>query len=142
MDSTRTGVGILANDGLTESEAASVDRVVQVSYKRVSFSVILFKIFRCSQEMLGPDRKVVSIDKKVIVHEHEVIMVNGTPIVLEGEEGEAIKECLLRGSMPPQDLLNHLLLKAGLIVSGKSQTVKADMNVRTSVTTTENAALV
>ncbi len=92
--------------------------------------------------MLGPDRKVVSIDKKVIVHEHEVIMVNGTPIVLEGEEGEAIKECLLRGSMPPQDLLNHLLLKAGLIVSGKCQTVKADMNVKTSVTTTENAALV
>jgi len=69
-------------------------------------------------------------------------MVNGTPIVLEGEEGDAIKDCLLRGSMPPQDLLNHLLLKAGLIVSGKSQTVTADMKVQSSVTTSENAALV
>ena len=38
-------------------------------------------------------------------------MVNGTPIALEGQEGEAIKECLLRGAIPNQDLLNHLLFK-------------------------------
>ena len=38
-------------------------------------------------------------------------MVNGTPIALEGQEGEAIKECLLRGAIPNQDLLNHLLYK-------------------------------
>lgn len=30
MDTSRTGLGVLPNDGLTESEAASVDRVVQV----------------------------------------------------------------------------------------------------------------
>ena len=69
-------------------------------------------------------------------------MVNGTPIALEGEEGEAIKECLLRGSMPEQDLLKHLLLKAGLIVPPKRQLVQADVKVNTAVTTTENAILV
>ena len=38
-------------------------------------------------------------------------MVNGTPIALEGQEGEAIKECLLKGAIPNQDLINHLLYK-------------------------------
>ena len=41
-------------------------------------------------------------------------MVNGTPIALEGEEGAAIKDCLLRGSIPNQDLLNHLLCKVSV----------------------------
>jgi hypothetical protein len=76
------------------------------------------------------------------VRETEVIMVNGTPIALEGEEGEAIKECLLRGAMPEQDLLKHLLFKAGLIVAPRRQIVQADVKVNTAVTTTENAILV
>ena len=42
-------------------------------------------------------------------------MVNGTPIALEGQEGEAIKECLLRGAIPNQDLLNHLLYKVSRV---------------------------
>jgi hypothetical protein len=94
------------------------------------------------QEFLGPDRKIIGVDKKVTIRETEVIMVNGTPIALEGEEGEAIKECLLRGSMPAQDLLNHLLLKAGLLVAPKRQIVQADVKVNTAVTTTENSILV
>ena len=118
VDNRRTG----AISDLTTSEAASVDRVVQ--------------------EFLGPDRKIVGVDKKVTVRETEVIMVNGTPIALEGEEGEAIRDCLLRGSMPEQDLLKHLLLKAGLIVPPKRQLVQADVKVNTAVTTTENAILV
>ena len=46
----------------------------------------------------------------------QVLLVNGTPITLEGEEGEAIKDCLLRGAIPNQDLINHLLIKAGLLM--------------------------
>ena len=118
--SNSSKVGMITD--LTSSEAASVDRVVH--------------------EMLGPDRKIIGDDKKVTVRETEVIMVNGTPIALEGEEGEAIKECLLRGSMPEQDLLKHLLLKAGLIFPQKRQLVQADVRVNTAVTTTENAILV
>ena len=118
--SNSSKVGMITD--LTSSEAAAVDRVVH--------------------EMLGPDRKIIGVDKKVTVRETEVIMVNGTPIALEGEEGEAIKECLLRGSMPEQDLLKHLLLKAGLIFPQKRQLVQADVRVNTAVTTTENAILV
>ena len=65
-------------------------------------------------DLLGPDQKIVGVEKKVVVKEEEVIMVNGTPIALEGEEGVQIKECLIRGAIPPKDLLNHLLFKVRL----------------------------
>ena len=51
------------------------------------------------------------MEKNVCIREEEVLLVNGTPITLEGEEGRAIKECLLKGTIPNQDLINHLLLK-------------------------------
>ena len=41
------------------------------------------------QEMLGPGQEVVSVEKNVSVKEEEVLLVNGTPITLEGEEGQA-----------------------------------------------------
>jgi len=68
------------------------------------------------RDLLGPDQRVVSVEKSVCVREEEVLLVNGTPITLEGEEGEAIKDCLLRGAIPNQDLINHLLIKAGLLM--------------------------
>ena len=76
---------------LTSKEASTVEKAVH--------------------DLLGPDQKIVGVEKKVVVKEEEVIMVNGTPIALEGEEGVAIKECLIRGAIPPKDLLNHLLFK-------------------------------
>ena len=72
------------------------------------------KVEQAVHDLLGPDQKIVGVEKKVIVKEEEVIMVNGTPIALEGQEGQDIKECLLRGAIPNQDLLNHLLFKVSL----------------------------
>ena len=46
--------------------------------------------------------QVMSVEKSVCVREEEVLLVNGTPITLEGEEGRAIKDCLLRGAIPNQ----------------------------------------
>lgn len=69
------------------------------------------KVEQAVHDLLGPDQKIVGVEKKVVVKEEEVIMVNGTPIALEGEEGQAIRDCLLRGVIPNQDLLNHLLFK-------------------------------
>ena len=70
------------------------------------------------RDMLGPDQQVLvitsctpefrpmiqvmSVEKSVCVREEEVLLVNGTPITLEGEEGKAIKDCLLRGAIPNQ----------------------------------------
>ena len=46
-------------------------------------------------DMLGPDQQLVSVEKNVVVREEEVLLVNGTPITLEGEEGQAIKVILI-----------------------------------------------
>ena len=56
-------------------------------------------------------------------------MVNGTPIALDGEEGEKIKACLLSGTIPNQDLINHLLMQAGLVLKPIQQLVKTEMTV-------------
>lgn len=91
-------------------------------------------------ELLGPDQEVVDVQKTVTVREEEVIMVNGTPIALEGQEGEAIRSCLLRGTMPTQDLLNHLLAKAGLIMAPTAdRPMRTEMEVTDATTSRESA---
>ena len=69
----------------------------------------------------------------------KVLLVNGTPITLEGEEGLAIKECLLKGAIPNQDLINHLLIKAGLLL--KPVKVSTELTVKDTRTKTENVIL-
>ena len=56
--------------------------------------------------------QVLSVEKTVCVREEEVLLVNGTPITLEGEEGRAIKDCLLRGAIPNQVIITLSLLSA------------------------------
>jgi len=93
------------------------------------------------KDLLGPDQKVVSVEKKkVVVQESEVIMVNGNPITLTGEEGDRIKACLLSGKLAeyPQ-LLNQLLAKAGLLIT--SDTITAESEVRNSLTTRHTVKL-
>ena len=90
-------------------------------------------------DMLGPGQEVVSVEKNVCVREEEVLLVNGTPITLEGEEGQAIKDCLLKGSIPNQDLINHLLMKAGLLM--RPVKVSTELNVKSSTTHSENVYL-
>jgi len=90
-------------------------------------------------DMLGPDQKLVSLEKNVVVREEEVLLVNGTPITLQGEEGAAIKECLLKGAIPNQDLINHLLIKAGLLL--KPVKVSTELTVTNTTTHSENVYL-
>lgn len=102
------------------------------------------------RSLLGPGHEVVSVRKEVKVKTSEVLLVNGTPISLEDdEEGDEIKACLLSGRMPNQDLINHLLMRAGLILSPKRQVVtsevkvtKVDMGSEASVVTASNGEVV
>ena len=43
-----------------------------------------------------------------------------------------LQECLLRGTIPSQDLINHLLMKAGLLTE-PSLKMKAEMNITTTM---------
>ena len=96
---------------LNMSENWPLEAVIQDEASDVLSSKEVSKVEQAVHDMLGPDQEIVGVEKKVLVKEEEVIMVNGTPIALEGEEGEAIKQCLLKGAIPNQDLLNHLLFK-------------------------------
>lgn len=42
------------------------------------------------------DQQMLSVEKTVTVRNEEVLMVNGTPMSLEGAEGEEIKACLIQ----------------------------------------------
>lgn len=90
-------------------------------------------------DMLGPNQQVLSVEKSVCVREEEVLLVNGTPITLEGDEGRAIKDCLLKGAIPNQDLINHLLMKAGLLM--RPVKVSTELNVKSATTRSENVFL-
>lgn len=58
-------------------------------------------------------------------------MVNGTPITLEGDEGEQIRQCLLNGTVPNQDLINHLLMTAGLLLKPVKKFIEAEVTMHT-----------
>ncbi|TRY80831.1 hypothetical protein TCAL_04323 [Tigriopus californicus] len=74
--------------------------------------------------LLGPGHEIVSVEKEVKIHEEEILFINGKPLALEGPQGEEIRRCLLNGTIPSQDLINHLLEEAGLILRPR-QTVKS-----------------
>lgn len=67
------------------------------------------------ESILGPGVKVVDCEKKQCVREEEVLLINGVPIALEGPDGAAIREALITGQVPQCDLLNKLLVRAGIL---------------------------
>lgn len=67
------------------------------------------------ESILGPGVKVVDCEKKSSMREEEVLLINGVPIPLEGPDGVAIREAMITGQVPPCDLLNQILVKAGIL---------------------------
>ncbi|XP_059096738.1 ras-GEF domain-containing family member 1C-like isoform X2 [Tigriopus californicus] len=79
--------------------------------------------------LLGPGHEIVSVEKEVKIHEEEILFINGKPLALEGPQGEEIRRCLLNGTIPSQDLINHLLEEAGLILRPRQTVVQCDSMV-------------
>lgn len=87
-------------------------------------------ILKTVESMLGPNVRIVDCEKVSTVREEEVLLINGVPIQLDGEDGAAIRSALLTGTVPPCDLLNQLLFRAGIV----SHPVRLDTSL--SVTST------
>ena len=69
------------------------------------------------------------------VTEHEVILVNGTPVQLVGEDGEALKRALLEGRLPDQSILNRVLSSVlGCELKGVAK-VESNVTMTSKVTT-------
>lgn len=74
--------------------------------------------------------KVVDTITSTKVTEHEVILVNGTPVQLVGPDGEALKRALIEGRLPDQSVLNRVL--SSVLGSELKGVAKVESNVTMS----------
>lgn len=93
------------------------------------------EILKTVRSMLGANVEIVDCVKTSTVHEEEVLLINGIPIKLEGENGAAVKKALITGEMPPCDLLNEILFQAGVL--RKPVHLETSLSVKSSQITKE-----
>lgn len=97
------------------------------------------EILKTVQAVLGKDIEIVDCQQTKSVREEEVLLINGVPVKLEGDDGEAIKKALLTGQIPPCDLLNQLLYEAGILRTPIK--LETSLSVKSSLTTTEEISI-
>ncbi|KAK0182069.1 hypothetical protein PV327_000240, partial [Microctonus hyperodae] len=91
------------------------------------------------ESILGPGVKVIDCEKKSSVREEEVLLINGVPIALEGPDGVAIREAMLTGQIPPCDLLNQILVRAGILRAPVR--LETSLSVKSTVVTKEEVTV-
>ncbi|KAK6633843.1 hypothetical protein RUM44_004450 [Polyplax serrata] len=91
------------------------------------------------ESILGKGVKVVDCEKKSSIREEEVLLINGCPIPLEGEDGVAIREALIHGNVPNCDLLNQILIRAGILKAPVR--LETSLSVKSSVVTREEVTV-
>jgi len=68
-----------------------------------------------------------------------VLLVNGVPVSLDGDDGAAIKRALLRGDVPDCDLLNQILVRAGILRAPVH--LETNLSVKSTVVTREEVTV-
>lgn len=91
------------------------------------------------EAILGKGAKVVDCEKKSSIKEEEILLINGLPVTLEGRDGMAIKQALMTGQVPPCDLLNTILIKAGILRAPVQ--LETSLSVKTSTITKEEVTV-
>lgn len=91
------------------------------------------------ESILGKGVVVVDCEKKSSVKEEEVLLVNGCPVSLDGDDGAAIKRALLRGDVPDCDLLNQILVRAGILRAPVH--LETNLSVKSTVVTREEVTV-
>jgi hypothetical protein len=66
------------------------------------------------EAVTGKEVKVLECEKKVTGEREEKLLINGFPVALQGDEGSHVKEALMAGLVPPIELLNNILMRAGV----------------------------
>ena len=66
------------------------------------------------ESILGQGIRLLDVEKKTTFKSEEVLLINGTAVPLVGAEGDVIRQALLNGQVPPSDVLNSLLIAAGI----------------------------
>lgn len=73
------------------------------------------EILKTVQSMLGTNIKIVDREETSSISAEETLLVNGIPVKLDGNDGEAIKNAIKNGQAPSCDLLNIILQRAGIL---------------------------
>lgn len=66
------------------------------------------------ESILGPGIRMLDVEKKTSYKSEEVLLINGVAVPLVGADGDVIRQALLSGQVPPSDVLNSLLISAGI----------------------------
>lgn len=93
------------------------------------------EILKTVEAVLGKDVEIVDCQKTKSIQEEEVLLINGQPVKLEGKDAAAIKKALMTGQIPPCDLLNQILFRAGIL--RQPVRMETSLSVKSSLTTTE-----
>lgn len=97
------------------------------------------EILKTVQSMLGKNVEIVDCEKTSSVREEEVLLINGIPIQLNENDSIAIKKALITGEVPPCDLLNQLLFRAGIM--RQAVHLETSLSVKSSIVTTEEVTI-
>ncbi len=97
------------------------------------------EILKTVESMLGKNVEIVDCEKTSSVREEEVLLINGIPIQLDENDSIAIKKALITGEVPPCDLLNQLLFRAGIM--RKAVHLETSLSVKSSIVTTEEVTI-
>lgn len=87
------------------------------------------------ESLVGKGTWVVDCEKSTRFETQEILLVNGFPVPLSGEEGLRIKKALMTGQVPPCELLSEILIRAGILKTPVE--LETTMNVKSTTKTTE-----
>lgn len=97
------------------------------------------EILKTVEAVLGKDIEIVDCQQTKSVQEEEILFINGKRVKLEGSDAAAIKKAMLTGEIPPGDLLNQLLIQAGIL--RKPVQLETSLSVKSTLTTTEEVRI-
>lgn len=97
------------------------------------------EILKTVESMLGKNVEIVDCEKTSSVREEEVLLINGIQIQLDEDDSIAIKKALMTGEVPPCDLLNQLLFRAGIM--RQPVHLETSLSVKSSIVTTEEVTI-
>ncbi len=91
------------------------------------------------EAILGKNVTVIDCEKKCSIKEEEVLLVNGCPVTLDGDDGVAIKEALLHGNIPNCHSLNQILVRVGILKAPVK--LETNLSVKSNVVTREEVTV-
>lgn len=98
------------------------------------------------ESILGQGIRLLDVEKKTSYKSEEVLLINGVAVPLVGADGDIIRQALLSGQVPPSDVLNSLLISAGIwrhpVRLQTELTVKQTTLNRDAITVSRNGRVV